>query len=131
MEIGQVRIGNFTFGTTPQVSDSEAQEQAAVSANQENNQPQISPEDFYEASAQIGLVNKMQINSSKPTVETFESLLAKAEATLGEDRIKDIQAGMVDFEAGVDETANLVAGELPNVSEAVKNQIAAEVFAKI
>ena len=124
-------IGNgnlSSLGNVGQKGQTEAEEQTSSAAAQGNKQAQVSADKYFEAFNIIGMQNMHQVKSNNEV--NFEAMVAKAHETLGEDRVNDIQAGMDKFMAGVEETGNVVAGELPNVSEAVKNQIAAEMFAR-
>ncbi len=125
MEVNQVRFGNYTVGNSNQKSPKKEEKSA-----QESN-AQVSPsetksvdrEDLLNAMNMIGLQNRPQINSvGLKEVDPTEFL--------SEERITDIEALMAEFEAGVNNTADIIGKEFPEMSEANKNALAARIFAQ-
>ena len=125
MEINQVKFGNYTIGNNgarQAKQESKPEEKFAPEAGK-GQQQQLNPEDMYSAMSIAGLQNKAQINfNGKKEIDPANFL--------SEERIADIEAMMEGFENGVSAIAEVVGEELPNISEANKNALAARIFAQ-
>ena len=126
MDIGQVRFGNYSVGN-PKGNIGAKQEQGSEKTQANNNaetQQTMSADKFFEALDIQGAQNKAQINATtKKEINPLDYL--------SQDRIDDIEAAMAGFENGVNQIANMIEQEFPNLfAEDKKYSLAAQVFAK-
>lgn len=125
MEINRVRFGNYTIGSNGarQAKQENKPEENFAQETGRENQPQLNPEEMFNAMNIAGLQNKVQVNQ-----------VAKKEVNpsdyLSDERIAEIEAMMEGFSDGVSSVAEVVGEELPNISEANKNALAARIFAQ-
>ena len=136
--IRPILIGNgnlSSLGNVSQKGNTEAEEKTSASA-QNNSQTQVSGDKYFEAYNIQGNFNKQQILQQDPIKQAllagdWEGLVKASENNLGIERSADIASSQVNtFEPGVEDCKSAVSGEVPDASEAVKNQIAAEMFAR-
>ena len=123
MEVNQVRFGNYTIGNStpkkPKKEQQKAEEKTATKANE--SVKSADGEEVLNAMNIAGIQNKPQINLiSRKEVEPSKFL--------SDDRISDIEAMMIEFESGVNDIANAIGHEFPDMSNANKNALAARIF---
>ena len=125
MEVNQVRFGNYTIGNSPQRQQQREEQPAEELQVQpsEGNSKSVNRDDLLNAMNMVGLQNLPQVTSAG----TKEVNPAEF---LDEGRIADIEAMMAEFETGVNEIADVIGEELPELSEANKNALAARIFAQ-
>ena len=125
MEVNQVRFGNYTIGNPPQRQprgeEKPAEESQAAVPQAESKS--VNRDDLLDAMNMAGLHNMPQITSvGAKEVNPAEFL--------DEGRIADIEAMMAEFETGVDEVADAIGEEFPELSEANRSALAAMIFAR-
>ena len=128
MEINQVKFGNYSIGTSQ--SGAKKNEKKEANDTQQNvGQQQTQSQKFdvegmFNAMNIAGLQNKAQINKA-------ETKAVNPNDYLSEERINDIEAMMAEFDFGVNEIANTIEAEFPNVfAQDKKLALAAKVFAQ-
>ena len=125
MEINQVRFGNYSIGNSG-ARNAKKEEKPSKEVMPELSGENVTPvnsEDMLNAMNIAGLQNGSNIN-----------FVARKEVNpkefLNEERIADIEAMMAEFESGVGAVADIIGQEIPGMSEANKNALAARVFAQ-
>ena len=128
MEINQVKFGNYSIGTSQ--SGAKKNEKKEANDTQQNvGQQQTQSQKFdvegmFNAMNIAGLQNKAQINKA-------ETKAVNPNDYLSEERINDIEAMMAEFDFGVNEIANTIEAEFPNVfAQDKKLALAAKVYAQ-
>lgn len=125
MDINQVKFGSYSIGNSKAGAKEGRKETQEAQQAQTTNESvkQISADKVYEALNFQGLQNLAQINVAKKEVNP--------EQYLTEDRIKDIEAMMGNFENGVNEVANTIDAEFPGLfKDDTKYALAAQIFAQ-
>ena len=128
MEINQVKFGNYSIGTSQ--SGAKKNEKKEANNTQQNVNQQAAQAKSFDVEAMFnamniaGLQNKAQINKT-------EAKAVNPSDYLSEDRISDIEAMMAEFDSGVNDIANTIEAEFPNVfAQDKKFALAAKVFAQ-
>lgn len=124
MDVNQVRFGNYSIGN----SQGGAPKKSEKEAKEAQQQPQyvmaqnFDVDDYYSALGMVGMQNMAFVSKtdSIPNPDDY----------LSQDRISDIEAAMAVFENGVDEIANTIDAEFPNMfAPDQRNALAAQIFA--
>ena len=126
MEVNQVKFGNYTIGNPAQRSP-KGNEQPAEETNTQASGGEfksVNRDDLLDAMNLAGLQNMSQISSSARLKDVDPTEF------LDEGRIADIEAMMAEFETGVNQVADAIGQEFPELSEANRNALAARIFAK-
>ena len=126
MDINQVRFGNYSIGN-PQVgakkSEAKTQENVQPEVQKEGVKNEVNAENILSALNIAGTQNLAQINfAAKKEINPADYL--------SPERIADIEAMMAGFENGVNAVADVIEAEIPGLSEANKNALAAGVYAQ-
>lgn len=124
MDVNQVRFGNYSIGN----SQGGAPKRSEEEAKETQEQPQyvmaqnFDVDDYYSALGMVGMQNMAFVSrtDSIPNPDDY----------LSQDRINDIEAAMATFENGVDEIANTIEAEFPDMfAPDQRNALAAQIFA--
>lgn len=124
--VSNVMIGNYTIGN-PQGGATNRNEADASNAQTQNQQTQLAQstngEAFAVESKSSDAFGRMLLNFNKTQTINPSDYLSQ-------DRINDIEAAMAEFESGVDEIANTIEAEFPEMfATDQKNALAAEIYA--
>jgi len=126
MDINQVRFGNYSVGNhqTRLKQDESKLGEKQQAEEKANVVKEKDPDDVLNALNIAGMQNMAQINVvEKKEVNPFEHLTS--------DRVADIEAMMADFELGVDQVADMLEDEFPDMlSNEQKMALAAQIFAQ-
>lgn len=128
MDVNQVKFGNYAIGSAgsgAKKSEGKEKEEVKQEASQQETAQAFNADDMFDAMNVQGLQNKAQINFvAKKDIDPVQFL--------GSERVADIEAMMAQFETGVNNVKNVIENEFPNAfSEASKNALAAEIYAKV
>lgn len=124
--VNNVRIGNSSIGNSYS-KNAKSKKEELTDAPQ--NQPQqtkssYNPDNVLAAMGLEGSYNMMNINKSNSLDNVVPTKY------LSEERISDIEAGMAEFETGVDEALEVLENEFPGMfTEEQKYALAAQIFA--
>lgn len=126
MDVNQVRFGEYYIGTSNRRSASkerEAQKEEQAPNMQAQAMPSGDREDILNAlnitgTQNLAFVSKTEVQAPNPA------------DYLDEARISDIEAMMAEFDNGVNQVADIIEAEFPNMfAPDVKNSMAARIFA--
>ena len=126
MDVNQVRFGEYYIGTSNRRSASkerEAQKEEQAPNMQAQAMPSADREDILNAlnitgTQNLAFVSKTEVQAPNPA------------DYLDEARISDIEAMMAEFDNGVNQVADIIEAEFPNMfAPDVKNSMAARIFA--
>ncbi len=116
-------VNQAIFGNSYSIGNSSAKQSKNSAASEESKaseaksaQQNYNPEDVLNAMNITGLQNKIHVNSTSKELDA--------------DRVASIEAMMEEFDNGVNEVSEFIAGEFPGLSEADRNALAAAVFAR-
>lgn len=124
--VNNVRIGNSSIGNAYSKNSKSKKDELIDTAQNQQQQTKSSynPDDVLAAMGLEGSYNMMNINktNSKGSVDPTKYL--------SEERISDIEAGMAEFESGVNEALLVLENEFPGMfTEEQKYALAAQIFA--
>ncbi len=126
MDVNQVRFGEYYIGTSNRRSankEREAQKEEQAPNMQAQAMPSADREDILNAlnitgTQNLAFVSKTEVQAPNPA------------DYLDEARISDIEAMMAEFDNGVNQVADIIEAEFPNMfAPDVKNSMAARIFA--
>lgn len=126
MDVNQVRFGEYYIGTSNRRSankEKEAQKEEQAPNMQAQAMPSADREDILNAlnitgAQNLAFVSKTEVQAPNPA------------DYLDEARISDIEAMMAEFDNGVNQVADIIEAEFPNMfAPDVKNSMAARIFA--
>ena len=127
MEVNQVRFGSYSIGNAgigARKSEGKEKQEVKAEAKSEGMKNEVSAEEMFSAMNIAGLQNKARVNNVNTRAEVNPM------DYLDENRIKDIEAMMGEFELGVNQVADVIEAEFPNtLSQQDKLALAAEVYA--
>lgn len=124
--VNNVRIGNSSIGNSYSKNAKPKKDELtdATQTQQQQTKSSYNPDNVLAAMGLEGAYNMMNINKSNS--------LDNVDPTkyLSEERISDIEAGMAEFETGVNEALLVLENEFPGMfTEEQKYALAAQIFA--